>query len=365
MTKETPFINQHRSLGAKVVEFAGFWMPLQYTGQIAEHEKVRREVGLFDLTHMGEFEIRGPGALEFANRVITNDVAGKPEGAIVYSPVCRPDGGIVDDVLAYRRANGVYLVVNAANIAKDLAWIRAQAPSNVTVDDVSDETALLAVQGPRVEAMLKPHIGGWLSDMGYYQFRETTWEGVPLLISRTGYTGEDGFELFFAPRYAGTMWDRLVEAGKPFGIGPIGLAARDTLRLEVGYCLYGNDLDDTTSPLEAGLAWTVKMDKPDFIGKAALAAQKAKGLRRRLVGLNVEGAGMIARHGMNVVSGGESVGVVTSGTLSPTLRRAVAMAYVVPGLAAPGTKVQVDIRGRLADATVCKLPFYTQGTRKK
>jgi aminomethyltransferase len=362
--RETPFTSRHRELGAKVVDFAGYWMPLSYSGQLAEHEAVRTGVGLFDLSHMGEFEVGGSGALEFANRLLTNDVAAKPVGGIVYSPICRPDGGIVDDVLAYRKADSVYLVVNASNIEKDLAWIRDQAPAGVTVDDVSDDTALLALQGPKVEDFVLPFTGPWIRDLGYYTFREFDWDGVPILISRTGYTGEDGFELFFHRKHADALWSRVQEVGKPFGLTPIGLAARDTLRLEVGYCLYGNDIDDGTTPLEAGLGWTVKLAKPDFIGKAALVAQKAAGLRKKLTGLSIDAPGRIARSGMGVVTGGESVGRVTSGTMSPSLRKAIAMAYVSAPLAVPGTRVQVDIRGRTADAVVTKLPFYTEGTRK-
>jgi aminomethyltransferase len=365
MPLETPFTHHHRALGAKMVDFGGYWMPLQYQGQMVEHEKVRREVGLFDLSHMGEFEIRGEGAVEFANELITNDVAAKPAGGIVYSPMCRPDGGIVDDVLAYRREHGVLLVVNAANIAKDLAWIRDQAPEGVTIDDVSQETALLAVQGPKAEEALTPFIGEPLETLGYYQFMETVWDGMPVLISRTGYTGEDGFELFFDRKFADPLWERVTYAGSLLGMAPIGLAARDTLRLEVGYCLYGNDIDDGTTPLEAGLGWTVKFDKPDFLGKTALQAQKEAGAQKKLVGLTLDQPGAIARHGMNVVSAGESVGVVTSGTMSPTLRKAIAMAYVVKGLASAGSELQVDIRGRLAEARVCRLPFYSEGTRKK
>jgi aminomethyltransferase len=365
MPLETPFTSHHKALGAKIVDFAGYWMPLQYTGQIAEHEKVRKEVGLFDLSHMGEFEIKGPGAVEFANDLITNDVGAKAPGGIVYSPMCRHDAGIVDDVLAYRRENGVLLVVNAANIAKDLQWVRDQAPPGVTIDNVSEEIALLAIQGPKAESVLRPHLGAAVSDLAYYNFIETSWAGVPMLVSRTGYTGEDGFELFFDRRYADRAWELVNDAGRPHGMGPIGLAARDTLRLEVGYCLYGNDIDDGTTPLEAGLNWTVKLDKPDFIGKTALVAQKEAGVRKKLVGLTIDQPGMIARQGMSVLSGGESIGRVTSGTLSPSLRKAIAMAYVVKGMSAPGTELDVDIRGRTARAVVGRLPFYTGGTRRK
>ncbi|TPW16673.1 MAG: aminomethyltransferase [bacterium] len=339
-------------------------MPLSYAGQMVEHEAVRTRLGLFDLSHMGEFVLSGSGALAFVDRLITNELSRKPVGGIVYSPMCRPDGGIVDDVLAYRKVDSVYLVVNAANIAKDLDWVRGNAPAGVTVDDVSAQTALLAIQGPKAEAMVLPFTGPWIKELAYYHFHEFDWDGVPVLISRTGYTGEDGFELFFDRRHAAAIWQRVQDAGRPFEMAPIGLAARDTLRLEVGYCLYGNDIDDTTTPLEAGLQWTVKLDKPDFLGKAALVAQKEAGLKRKLMGLTIEQPGMIARGGMAVQVDGAAAGRVTSGTMSPTLRKAIAMAYVPTGSSKPGSVVQVDIRGRVADAVVQRLPFYTEGTRK-
>jgi aminomethyltransferase len=361
---ETPFTERHRALGARIVDFAGYWMPLSYAGQMVEHEAVRTGVGLFDLSHMGEFHLGGPRALDFTDRLITNQLAAKPVGGIVYSPMCRPDGGIVDDVLAYRRDDGVLLVVNAANIAKDREWVLANKPADVTFDDRSDATALLAIQGPKAEAVLGPHIGPWLADLGYYHFREFDWGGAPVLISRTGYTGEDGFELFFDRKHADAIWDRVQAAGQPHGLAPIGLAARDTLRLEVGYCLYGNDIDDTTTPLEAGLQWTVKLDKPDFNGKDALVAQKGAGLKRKLMGLTIDQPGMIPRAGMNVMVGGAVAGRVTSGTMSPSLKKSIAMAYVPIGSAKPGAEVEVDIRGRTARAAVQRLPFYTEGTRK-
>jgi len=339
-------------------------MPLSYAGQLVEHEAVRKRLGLFDLSHMGEFLVEGPGALEFVDRLITNDLSRKEVGGIAYSPMCRPDGGIVDDVLAYRKADSVYLVVNAANIAKDLEWVRGNAPAGVTINDLSEETALLAIQGPSAEAMVRPFTGAWITELAYYHFREFDWSGIPVLISRTGYTGEDGFELFFHRKDAAAIWQRVQEAGRPFEMAPIGLAARDTLRLEVGYCLYGNDIDDTTTPLEAGLQWTVKLDKPDFLGKAALVAQKEAGLKRKLMGLTIDQPGMIARGGMAIQVNGVADGRVTSGTMSPTLRKAIAMAYVPVGSARPGSVVQVDIRGRMADAVVQRLPFYTEGTRK-
>lgn len=366
MIIETPFTARHQALGAKMVPFGGFLMPLQYAGQSVEHEAVRGGVGLFDLSHMGEFELRGPGAVAFADRLITNEVATLPPGKIVYSPICRPDGGIVDDVLAYRRENGVLLVVNAANIAKDLAWVRDNAPRDVTVDDVSAETALLAVQGPGTEALLVPLFGQRLRDMVYYTFEVFSLDGISVLVSRTGYTGEDGFELFFAARHADALWDRINAAGAPHGLKPIGLAARDTLRLEVGYCLYGNDIDDTTTPLEAGLNWTIKWSKDDFAGKTALVAQKEAGPRLRLTGLTLGQPGAIARPGMAVTDGpgGAVIGRVTSGTWSPSLKQAIALAYVPADRSKPGSTVTVDIRGRAAEAATCRPPFYTQGSRK-
>ncbi|HEX7880289.1 MAG TPA: glycine cleavage system aminomethyltransferase GcvT [Candidatus Eisenbacteria bacterium] len=364
LSLETPFTDRNRALGGKIVDFAGYLMPLQFAGQLKEHEAVRTGVGLFDLSHMGEFHFSGPGALEFTDHLLTNQLSAKEPGGIVYSPMCRPDGGIVDDVLAYRREDGVLLVVNAANIEKDLEWVRSHAPEGMIVHDRSADTALLAIQGPKAGAVVKPFTGDWITDLGYYHFREFLWDGVPVLISRTGYTGEDGFELFFDRRHADTMWERIQEAGKPHDMAPIGLAARDTLRLEVGYCLYGNDIDDTTTPLEAGLQWTVKLDKPDFIGKDALVTQKAAGLRRKLMGLTIDQAGMIPRAGMNVLTDGTVTGRVTSGTMSPSLKKSIAMAYVPIGSAKPGSEVQVDIRGRTARAVVQRLPFYTEGTRK-
>ena len=367
--KRTPFHDFHARLGARLVEFAGFEMPLRYTGDQREHQCVRERVGLFDISHMGEYRVEGVGATGFLNRMVTNDVAALSPGQALYSPMCRPDGGIVDDLLVYRLPGAAgeryMVVVNAATNAKDFAWLSGQCPSSVTFRDVSDETALLAVQGPRAPDVLRDHVPGPVLDLGYYRFAEASAFGVPALISRTGYTGEDGFELYFDPVHAPRVWEGIVAAGAPHGLEPVGLGARDTLRLEVAYMLYGNDIDDTTSPLEAGLGWTVKMGKGDFVGRDALASQQERGLSRRLVGLSLEGR-RVPRHGMAIESGGRTVGRVTSGTFSPTLQRPIAMGYV-EGAAAPGTALDVRSTGAgesVLPARVVKRPFYTGGSRR-
>lgn len=362
--RKTALYEKHVALGAKIVPFAGYLMPLQYSGQIAEHEAVRGNLGIFDLSHMGEFRITGPDALAAVDRLVTNRIVGTDPGQVVYSPMCRPDGGIVDDLLVYNLGETVLLVVNASNLDKDRAWIMERLPAGVRLLDESYATSLIAVQGPHAEGFLQPLTAAPLAELAYYRAREAAVAGVPVLLSRTGYTGEDGFELYVADARAPELWDRLAEAGAAGGMLPIGLAARDTLRFEMGYCLYGNDIDDTTSPLEAGLGWTVKLDKADFVGKDALARQKAAGLRRRLVGLAVETERAVPRKGVSVMRDGRAVGMVTSGTFSPSLGRGMAMAYVPGELAAAGTPVELDIRGRTATARVTPLPFYAGGTRK-
>lgn len=361
--KHTPFNAQHRAAGAKLVDFAGFEMPLRYSGDVREHRAVREAVGLFDVSHMGEFHVTGPGAVEFVDRAVTNDVAALVPGQALYSPMCRPESGIVDDVLVYRFADHLMMVVNASNVGKDYAWLQAQRPSGVSLEDRSEETALLALQGPKAAQVLRGHVPDPVLDLGYYRFAEAPLFGVPALVSRTGYTGEDGFELYFHPRHAAVVWEGLLEAGRPLGLELVGLGARDTLRLEMAYMLYGNDLDDTSSPLEAGLGWTVKLGKPDFVGKSALIEQKEKGLRRKLVGLEAEGR-RVPRHGMAVESGGRSIGVVTSGAFAPSLEKAIAMAYVEPGAGALGTALEVTAGSTRIPARVVKRPFYTQGSHR-
>ena len=361
--KHTPFNAQHRAAGAKLVDFAGYEMPVRYTGDVREHMAVRNSVGLFDISHMGEFRVRGPGAMEFVQGAVTNDVSALAVGQALYSPMCRPDGGIVDDILVYRSADHFMLVVNASNITKDFAWLQSTCPPGVTFEDLSDQTALLAVQGPKASEVLRGHVPAAALGLGYYRFLEGEAFGAPSVISRTGYTGEDGFELYFDPRHAAAVWDGLMGAGRPFGLELVGLGARDTLRLELGYMLYGNDIDDTTTPLEAGLGWTVKLAKPEFAGRDVLVRQKEQGTPRRLVGLEAEGR-RVPRHGMAVEREGRSIGTVTSGTFSPSLERGIAMAYVEPAAAAVGTTLDVVAGSARIPVRVVKRPFYNRGSHR-
>ena len=361
--KRTPFHEFHRAAGAKLVDFAGFEMPVRYTGDVREHQAVRTAAGLFDISHMGEFEVRGADAAAWLDRMVTNQVGALAVGQALYSPMCRPDGGIVDDLLVYRYDDHFMLVVNASNMAKDFAWLAEHTPAGVTLEDRSDGTALLAVQGPRSTEILRGHVPDEALELGYYRFTTGTLFGAPATISRTGYTGEDGFELYFDPRHAGAVWDGLFAAGKPHGLELVGLGARDTLRLEMGYMLYGNDIDDTTTPLEAGLGWTVKLAKGDFHGRDVLAKQKAEGLARRLVGFQLEGR-RVPRHGMRILSGPRAVGVVTSGTFSPSLERPIGMGYVETALAGNGTAVEIEAGSTTLVARVTARPFYTRGTHR-
>jgi aminomethyltransferase len=361
--KHTPFHSFHKALGGKLVEFAGYEMPLRYTGDVREHACVRTAVGLFDISHMGEFEVRGAQALEFLNRMVTNDVSALAVGQALYTPMCRPGGGIVDDVLVYRCDGYFMLVVNASNIAKDFGWLAENCPAGVELRDLSDETALLAVQGPKAQDVMRSHVPDAALALEYYRFMPGQLFGVEALISRTGYTGEDGFELYFHERHANTVWEGLMAAGAPHGLEAIGLGARDTLRLEMGYMLYGNDIDDSTSPLEAGLGWTVKLDKGDFMGRDAMVREKERGLSRRLVGLSGEGR-RVPRHGMELESAGRAIGHVTSGAYSPTLERAIAMAYVEAGSSKLETSVDVVTGTARLPARVAKRPFYTRGSHR-
>jgi aminomethyltransferase len=361
--KRTPFNAQHRAAHAKLVDFAGFEMPLRYTSDVREHQAVRKAVGLFDISHMGEFEVKGERALEFLDRAVTNDVGSLAVGQALYTPICRPGGGIVDDVLVYRFPRHFMLVVNAANIAKDFEWLKGHAPRGAELADRSEETALLAVQGPRAADVLRGRVPPGALELRYYRFMEGDLFGIPAVISRTGYTGEDGFELYFAPEHAARVWEGLMASGAPAGLEPVGLGARDTLRLEMGYMLYGNDIDDTTSPLEAGLGWTVKLAKGDFVGREALVRQKQDGLQRALVGLEAEGR-RVPRHGMSVEAGGRTVGRVTSGAFGPSLERAIALAYVETAFVAPDTRLEVVAGTTRIPARVVKRPFHTRGARR-
>jgi aminomethyltransferase len=375
-TRRTPLYDCHVELGARMVAFAGWEMPVQYTGVIEEHRAVRTAAGLFDVSHMGEMRLRGAAAERLLQRLTPNDVARLAPGRAHYSGLLTERGTYVDDLLVYRLAAEDFLVVvNASNAVGDLAWVReraaawqaaggptetaqaVEAAEAVDIADQSDDYALLALQGPRALAILEPLASPGVAALKYYGFLQGQVAGVPALISRTGYTGEDGFELYLPPADAPAVWRRLLAAGAPHGIQPAGLGARDTLRLEAAMALYGHELDERTTPFEAGLAWVVKLDKGDFLGRDALAAQRAAGVGRALAGFEVRGRG-IARQGHAVLSDGKVVGQVTSGTWSPTLEKAIGMAYLPPDLASPGTEVALDVRGKALAATVVGLPFY-------
>ena len=355
--RRTPLHEEHKALGARLVPFAGYEMPVQYEGIKAEHEAVRKGAGLFDVSHMGEVVFRGPQAERAVQRLVTRDVSRLAAGQAGYAAVCYEDGGTVDDVLVYRRQDDFLVVVNASNRGKDLDHFRAYTRDlDVEVLDESDGWALLALQGPEAAKLLQDLTETDLASMKYYRFVEDEVGGARATISRTGYTGEDGFELYVGPEDAPALWRRLVEAGAV----PAGLGARDTLRLEAGMCLYGNELDPKTTPLEAGIGFAVHLDKEGgFVGQEALREEKEAGLRKRLVGFEVEGRG-IARHGYPVTVGGETVGKVTSGTQSPTLGKAIGLALVAPGVE---DGFEVEVRGRPVAARAVPLPFYKREKR--
>lgn len=353
----TPLHAEHLKLNAQMVPFGGWSMPLQYTSIRAEHLAVRQAAGLFDLSHMGEVVIRGPHALPALQYLVTNDVSRLRSGRAQYNLLCNPEGGILDDLLVYVQSDQFLLVVNASNQFKDFEWIQQQVQGKADVELTSFETALIGIQGPRARAILQPLTQTPLDPIRYYAFAAGQVASVPCLLSRTGYTGEDGFELFCAASDATRLWNALLDAGQEAQLQPAGLGARDTLRLEAGMRLYGNDLDAQTNPFEASLDWTVKLEKGDFIGRAALQRVKDQGVRRRCVGLRLLERG-IPRHGYRVLHDGREVGVVSSGNVSFTLGYSIAMAYVPPELAVAGKRLQVDIRGIPIAAEVVDLPFY-------
>ena len=379
--KTTPLHAVHAALGAKMMPFGGYDMPVQYTSILDEHRAVREAAGLFDVSHMGEVWVRGPEALAFVQRLVTNDASklfppgggpdGAPYGRVMYTVMCREDGTAVDDLLVYRMAgDAFFLVINAANIEKDLAHIRrlhAEAGLDCTVEDVSDETALLALQGPRAFDILRDVTDLPVDDLPYYHFlRPAPGEFLGCqraILSHTGYTGEKGLEIYCEPARAAAVWDALMTAGAPYGLRPAGLGARDTLRLEAGYCLYGHELDDETNPLEAGLGWVVKLDGRDFTGSEALRRVKEAKPARRLVGFVMEERG-IPREGYALVDeDGRPLGAVTSGSQSPVLGQGVGLGYVPndPAYTTPGAPLWVDVRGRRLKATVAKPPFPKAG----
>lgn len=356
--KETAFTDKHKLLGAKMVPFAGYLMPVQYEGINAEHETVRNAVGVFDVSHMGEFILKGDGALDLIQRITSNDASKLSPGKAQYSCFPNADGGIVDDLIVYCLEDGNWmLVVNASNIEKDWNWIKSHNRDGVEMLNISDNTSLLAIQGPRAAEVVQKLTDTDLAAIPYYSFKKGVVAGCGnVLISNTGYTGAGGFELYFENQYAGTIWDAVMQAGVEFNIKPCGLGARDTLRLEMGFCLYGNDIDDTTSPIEAGLGWITKFSK-EFTNSPALKAQKESGPARKLVGFEMIDRG-IPRHGYPVVNAdGMEIGVVTSGTQSPSLQKAIGMAYVRPDFASEGSEIYILIRDKAVKAGVVKTPF--------
>jgi aminomethyltransferase len=357
MARQTPLNQAHRQLGAKMIDFGGWEMPVQYSSVVSEHEAVRTAAGLFDVSHMGEVEFRGPGALEEANRLLSNDLARISDGQAVYAGLLNERGGFVDDVVAYRFSpERIFICVNAANREKDFEWMRANAKA-VAPQNRSDEFAQIAHQGPRAAEILQRLTTTDLSKIAPFHFIAGEAAGVPCIIARTGYTGEDGFELYCDPAHAEKLWYALLEAGMPEGIKPCGLGARDSLRTEMKYALYGNDIDDDHTPLEAGLGWIVKFDKPEFMGKQALEAQRREGVKRKLVGFELTQPG-VPRHGYPILKDGQVVGQVTSGTMGPSVKKAIGIGYVPVELSSEGSTFHVQIRGRPVAARVVKTPFW-------
>ncbi|HVO12748.1 MAG TPA: glycine cleavage system aminomethyltransferase GcvT [Vicinamibacteria bacterium] len=358
--RTTPLYEVHRESGAKMVPFGGWDMPVEYSGLIAEHMAVRTAAGLFDVSHMGQLEVEGEGALAFLQRVTSNDVAKLVDGQAQYSSLPLPSGCPVDDIIVYRRSERRYLiVVNASNTEKDWTWLLAQRPAACGLHNLSDQYALLALQGPRAEAILQPLTPLPLKEIAFYHFAEGRVLGHEAIVARTGYTGEDGFEIFLPPSVAASVWRRLVEEGRPQGLLPAGLGARDTLRLEAKMMLYGNDMDETTTLIEAGLSWIVSLEeaKGDFNGRQVLAAQKKEGAPRRIVGFETTERG-IPRHGYPVLLDGAPASTVTSGTFAPYLQKSIGLCYLPAARAAVGTPLAVDVRGRRVAARVVSTPFY-------
>jgi glycine cleavage system T protein (aminomethyltransferase) len=366
--RKTPLYEEHRRLGARIVPFAGWQMPVQYEGIAAEHRAVRTAAGLFDVSHMGEVEMRGPRAAEVLDRVVTGDISGMPDGKALYTCACNDRGTILDDLIVYRRAPDRFFVIcNAGNRDKIAGHLRSAGDGLCEVQDLSDRTALVALQGPKAAEILSrlgPDAAA-CTGLKSFAFRDARVAGVAATVARTGYTGEDGFELSCANDDAPHLWRALLDAGRDAGLLPVGLGARDTLRLESRLSLYGNDIDETTNPLEAGLGWIVKLDKADFIGKQALVEVSRRGLSRRLVGFEMTGRG-IARHGYPLLDrAGNAAGVCTSGGPSPTLGKAIGLGYLPIAMSEVGTGFLVDCRGKPVDAVVVKTPFYRRASNKE
>ena len=363
--RTTPLTSIHRELGARLVPFAGWNMPIQYAGVVAEHLCVREKVGLFDVSHMGEIDIKGKDAQRFLQYLLSNNIEKMTDGSILYTLMCYEGGGVVDDLLVHRFSEDHYfLCVNASNVDKDYAWIEKNAASfEVATENTSTETAQLALQGPRAGEVLQPLLDVSLHDLPYYHFKGGQVHNVKGIVSRTGYTGEDGFELYLPAGDVRQVFRALIRQGEPYGIQPIGLGARDTLRLEMGYALYGHEIDAESSPLEAGLGWVVKFKKGKFIGSGALLKQKEEGLPRKLVGLRLLARGVPREH-YRVLADGKTVGEVTSGTFSPSLNIGIGLCYVSSEHSTIGTRLEVEIRNQLIPAEVVKLPFVPSHVKK-
>jgi aminomethyltransferase len=372
--KKTPLYEAHKSLGANIVDFHGWLMPLQYESILAEHEAVRARAGLFDVSHMGEIIISGALASEFLDILVTNNVKKQPDKKCTYTPMCLEDGGIIDDLIVYRHSRDRYmLVVNASNLGKDLTWILSQRLQFITnsmeklpdmtekdlkITDISAETSLLALQGPKSQEILEKALETDLSSIKRFSFADDVKIGdSTAVVSRTGYTGEDGFEIYLPNKWAEKAWEKIMQTGKPQNIMPAGLGARDTLRIESALMLYGADICEKTTPLEAGLDWTVKLDKEEFIGKKALEKQKKEGLTKKMTGVELSGRGVL-RGGCTILKDGEKIGQTTSGTYSPTLKKSIALAYIQTEHAKEQNPIQVELRGKTQQAKTAKTPFY-------
>jgi len=362
LLKKTSFYQFHIKNNGKIVPFAGFQMPVQFKGVIDEIKKVRKTVGVFDVSHMGEIIVKGERRKKFVDYITTNSVLSLQPNQVQYSTMLYENGGIVDDLLVYNLKNEIMLVVNASNTEKDFEWIMKNRWKDVVVENISDNISQLAIQGPVAERVVGKLTDYPLSDMPFYYSAETKVCGIDMVISRTGYTGEDGFELYFYNENAEKVWNEVFKAGEEFGIEPIGLAARDTLRLEMRYMLYGNDIDQNTTPVEAGIGWCVKMDKGDFIGKEALIKQKTEGLKRKLVSFEMIDKG-IPRHNYKIFVEGKEVGTVTSGNYSPSVEKYIGLGYVETPFTKIGQEIDIDIRG-MKKALIVKPPFYKNGTHK-
>jgi aminomethyltransferase len=361
-SKRTPLYAVHKRLGARLIPFGGWEMPVEYSGIAKEHRAVRTTAGLFDVSHMGEFEVRGPQALDLIQLISTNNAASLVNGQAQYSAMAYPSGTVVDDLLVYRRgADDFMLVVNAGNIQKDFEWIQSHNRFDANLKNISDEVTLLALQGPNSTRILESLTSIGLNGIGYYHFAQGQVEGIKAIVSRTGYTGEDGFEIYFSVQHSEAMWNAILEAGQPHGLVPAGLGARNTLRLEAKMLLYGNDMDEKTTLLEAGLGWIVKFEKENFIGRDSLLRQKEQGVKRKLVGFEMLGR-EIARDHYPAFLDGREVGHVSSGSPSITLNKNIGLAYLPAESAAIGTRFQVSIRGRMCDAEVVRTPFYKRTT---